>query len=68
MKALHWPAIVFLLTKAPRTIPELARVVPCPRQSVVRAVALLEAEGLVVPREKRQGAMGKPAQVWEWAP
>lgn len=58
-----WPVVVFLLTRAPRTRSELARLGGCSEDTVNTTLAALEEEGLVVEAAERAGR----EKLWKWA-
>jgi predicted ArsR family transcriptional regulator len=66
-----WPPIVFLLTKAPRTVSELTKFGGCHENTVRYVIRLLVAEGLVRMGKERpsteRGRQGRAPREWEWA-
>jgi DNA-binding IclR family transcriptional regulator len=66
----RWPAILFLLTKGPRTAAELVELAHANPMTVSYVLGLLESEGLVRPgpiRKRPAGGRGRDPQTWEWA-
>ncbi len=59
-----WPAVVFLVNSAPRTVPEVAQLTGHCQQTVRRTINRLAAEGLVSaePRYAPQ-----TPRIWTWA-
>jgi predicted ArsR family transcriptional regulator len=64
----RWPAIVFLLTRERRTVPELSELADAHYITVRYVVKLLEAEGLVKRHGVRKvpGVTGRAAALYEW--
>lgn len=65
-----WPAVVFFLTRAPRTPGELSELAQTKAESVSKILRLLEAEGLVrktTQRRRDDGRSGRHPMQWEWA-
>jgi predicted transcriptional regulator len=62
-------AAVQLLTKAPRTCSELAKLIGVGQQAVYGYLHEMEAEGLIQRGglRSREGFNGPPETVWEWA-
>lgn len=60
-------AAVMFLTKAPRTVSEVAKLLKVSRDPVARYFRALEAEGLVrLCPERRKNPRGRTSPVWEW--
>jgi len=66
----HQAAVIFLLTKAPRTPSEIAHLLGMqPHGSLEHVKVWLriwEEEGLVQRAGERQNTHGRPSPVWEW--
>lgn len=62
-------AAVQLLTKAPRTCSELAKLIGVGQAAVYGYLNEMEAEGLIKRGglRSREGFKGTPETVWEWA-
>lgn len=58
-----WPKVLFFVVKAPRTVPELARLTGSNENTIRSVLAQLDAEGLVS-RSRR----GSSAALWTWTP
>jgi len=68
--ASKWPVIVFLLTRAPRTVGELSMLADTKHDSVRRVLGKLHEEGLIRPGERRDrppgSRGGRGSRQWEW--
>jgi len=67
--ASHWPAIVFLLTRGPRTIRELRQLTGASENGIHGVIKKLEDEGLVEVGGFRKSATPRPGSLpneWRW--